>query len=155
MVMADKSQIDTILMNLCVNARDAMAAQGGGSIEVRSALMPREAITDTSLLAALRGIAGDDFVVISVKDTGTGMTDEVKAKIFEPFFTTKDVGKGTGLGLATVYGIVQQTGGHLDVQSELGKGTTFRIFLAGQYPLCRGRGFCAGYCCQVSAQKRL
>ena len=128
-IMGDKSQIDTILMNLCVNARDAMEAQGGGQIEVRSALMPREAITETALLEALRSIAGDDFVVISVKDTGTGMSDEVKAKIFEPFFTTKDLGKGTGLGLATVYGIVQQTGGHLDVQSELGKGTTFRIFL--------------------------
>ncbi|MEP1229157.1 MAG: ATP-binding protein [Litorimonas sp.] len=128
-VMADKSQIDTILMNLCVNARDAMEEQGGGSIEVRSALMPRKGITDTVLREALRGIAGDDFVVISVKDTGTGMSDEVKAKIFEPFFTTKDLGKGTGLGLATVYGIVQQSGGHLDVQSELGVGTTFRIFL--------------------------
>jgi len=128
-VMADKSQIDTILMNLCVNARDAMEAQGGGSIEVRSSLLPRVKITDTVLREALRGIAGDDFVVISVKDTGTGMSDEVKAKIFEPFFTTKDLGKGTGLGLATVYGIVQQSGGHLDVQSELGVGTTFRIFL--------------------------
>ncbi len=128
-VMADKSQIDTILMNLCVNARDAMEAQGGGHIEVRSAVMPREAIVDTALLEALRGIAGDDFVVISVKDTGSGMSDEVKSKIFEPFFTTKELGKGTGLGLATVYGIVQQTGGHLDVQSELGKGTIFRIFL--------------------------
>jgi len=128
-VMADKSQIDTVLMNLCVNARDAMEAQGGGHIEVRSALMPRNIITDTTLLESLRGIAGDDFVVISVKDTGSGMSDEIKAKIFEPFFTTKELGKGTGLGLATVYGIVQQTGGHLDVQSELGVGTTFRIFL--------------------------
>lgn len=133
-VMADKSQIDTVLMNLCVNARDAMEAQGGGQIEIRSAMMPREAIVDTALLEALRGIAGDDFVVISVKDTGTGMSDEVKAKIFEPFFTTKELGKGTGLGLATVYGIVQQSGGHLDVQSEIGVGTTFRIFLPAADP---------------------
>lgn len=129
LVVADKSQIDTVLMNLCVNARDAMDAQGGGDIEVRTSLMPRSKIEDEALSEALRGIAGDDFVIISVKDTGTGMSDDIKAKIFEPFFTTKDLGKGTGLGLATVYGIVQQTGGHLDVQSQIGVGTTFRIFL--------------------------
>ena len=128
-VMADKSQIDTVLMNLCVNARDAMEEQGGGTITIRSALLPRSEVADGQLGEALNAIAGDDFVVISVEDTGTGMPDEVKSKIFEPFFTTKEQGKGTGLGLATVYGIVQQTGGHLTVESEVGKGTAFKIYL--------------------------
>ena len=128
-ILADKSQIDTVLMNLCVNARDAMEAQGGGTITIQSSEVAREAIKDQSVLVALKDAQGDSFVVIDVSDTGTGMTDEVKAKIFEPFFTTKEQGKGTGLGLATVYGIVQQTGGHLTVESDLGVGTTFRIFL--------------------------
>ena len=133
-VMADKSQIDTVLMNLCVNARDAMEEQGGGTITIRSALLPRSDVEDSQLSEALNAIPGDDFVVVSVEDTGTGMPDEVKAKIFEPFFTTKEQGKGTGLGLATVYGIVQQTGGHLTVESELGKGTAFKIYLPAAGP---------------------
>ena len=128
-VMADKSQIDTVLMNLCVNARDAMEEQGGGTITIRSVLLPRDDIKDSSLKEALNAIPGDDFVVVSVEDTGTGMPEEVMAKIFEPFFTTKEQGKGTGLGLATVYGIVQQTGGHLTVDSTVGKGTSFKIYL--------------------------
>ena len=128
-IRADKSQIDTVLMNLCVNARDAMEEQGGGTITIRSHIKPRHEIEDTSVALALKAITGEEFVIIEVSDTGTGMTDEVKAKIFEPFFTTKEVGKGTGLGLATVYGIVQQSGGHLTVDSNLGVGTTFRIYL--------------------------
>lgn len=133
-VHADKSQIDTVLMNLCVNARDAMEEQGGGTITIRSSQIARDAIDDASVALALKDIQGDNFVVVEVSDTGTGMTDEVKAKIFEPFFTTKDLGKGTGLGLATVYGIVQQTGGHLSVDSTLGVGTTFRIYLPAADP---------------------
>ncbi len=128
-VMADKSQIDTVLMNLCVNARDAMAEQGGGTITVKSGQLRREDVKEPALSEALLNITGDDFVTIEVSDTGTGMSEEIMSKIFEPFFTTKEQGKGTGLGLATVYGIVQQSGGHLDVKSELGKGTTFRITL--------------------------
>ncbi len=133
-VMADKSQIDTVLMNLCVNARDAMEDQGGGTITIRSALLPRANVEDSQLSEALNAIPGEDFVVISVEDTGTGMPDEVKSKIFEPFFTTKEQGKGTGLGLATVYGIVQQTGGHLTVESTVGKGTAFKIYLPAAGP---------------------
>ena len=133
-VMADKSQIDTVLMNLCVNARDAMEDQGGGTITIRSLLLPRAKVEDSQLAEALNAIPGDDFVVISVEDTGTGMPDEVKSKIFEPFFTTKEQGKGTGLGLATVYGIVQQSGGHMTVESTLGKGTAFNIYLPAAGP---------------------
>ena len=133
-VRADKSQIDTVLMNLCVNARDAMEDQGGGTITISSLSKPRHEIDDPNVTLALKAIPGDDFVIIEVSDTGTGMTDEVKSKIFEPFFTTKEVGKGTGLGLATVYGIVQQSGGHLTVDSDLGVGTTFRIYLPAADP---------------------
>ena len=134
-IMADKSQIDTVLMNLCVNARDAMEEQGGGTITIRSLLLPRSEVEDSKLTEALNAIPGDDFVVISVEDTGTGMPEEVKSKIFEPFFTTKEQGKGTGLGLATVYGIVQQTGGHLTVESTVGKGTAFKIYLPAAGPI--------------------
>jgi len=128
-VMADKSQIDTVLMNLCVNARDAMEAQGGGTITISSTQLALSAVENDTLKEALSPLSSEDFVVISVEDTGSGMPDDVKAKIFEPFFTTKEQGKGTGLGLATVYGIIQQTGGHLTVDSVMGKGTTFRIYL--------------------------
>lgn len=128
-VMVDRSQFDNVVMNLCVNARDAMEAQGGGMIKIESERLSRANIRDQALLLALRDFATDDVVRIAVSDTGTGMTDAVKAKIFEPFFTTKDLGKGTGLGLATVYGIIQQSGGHLSVDSTLGQGTTFNIYL--------------------------
>lgn len=133
-VRADKSQIDTVLMNLCVNARDAMEEQGGGDITIKSSEILRSEIGNQSVVLALKEIKGDSFIVIDVSDTGTGMTDTVMAKIFEPFFTTKEQGKGTGLGLATVYGIVQQSGGHLTVDSQLGKGTTFRIYLPAADP---------------------
>jgi len=133
-IRADKSQIDTVLMNLCVNARDAMEQQGGGTITIRSAEMSRDEIIDQSVIVSLKDIEADSFIVMDVSDTGTGMTDIVKAKIFEPFFTTKELGKGTGLGLATVYGIVQQSGGHLTVDSKLGKGTTFRMYLPAADP---------------------
>lgn len=128
-VMVDRSQFDNVVMNLCVNARDAMEAQGGGRITIESERLSRSQVKDQVLLAALRDFSSDDIVRIAVSDTGTGMSDAVKAKIFEPFFTTKDLGKGTGLGLATVYGIIQQSGGHLAVDSQLGQGTTFNIYL--------------------------
>ncbi len=133
-IKADKSQIDTILMNLCVNARDAMEEQGGGDITIKSSEVARSDLADQSIILALKDIKAESFIIIDVTDTGTGMTDSVKSKIFEPFFTTKEQGKGTGLGLATVYGIVQQSGGHLTVDSRLGKGTTFRMYLPAADP---------------------
>ena len=130
-IRADKSQLETVLINLCVNARDAMSdpetGRGGGTITLRSSPVRAEGLP---LKDAHEGAA----VLIEVSDTGTGMPPEVMAKIFEPFFTTKPQGKGTGLGLATVYGIVQQSGGHLDVESVPGEGTTFRIYLPATDP---------------------
>lgn len=128
-IKVDKSQLDTVLMNLAVNARDAMKEQGGGNITIESKSLQKLDIKAAGLRGALESIDADEFVVISVTDTGTGITDEIKSRIFEPFFTTKPQGEGTGLGLSTVYGIVQQSGGHLNVDSEMGVGTTFSIYL--------------------------
>ncbi len=122
-VRADHVQLEQVVINLVVNARDAML--DGGSVDIRTRnVTEAEAATFT-----YRGMPAADYVLIEVADTGTGMSQEVMAKIFEPFFTTKDIGKGTGLGLSTVYGIVKQTGGFIYADSELGRGTTFRIFL--------------------------
>ena len=115
-VRGDKSQLEQVVMNLAVNARDAMPA--GGTLTVST-----EAVRDPLLGPAVR---------LVVADTGSGMTDEVRARIFEPFFTTKEVGKGTGIGLATVRGIVEEAGGRVEVDSAAGVGTTFRVIL----PLC-------------------
>jgi PAS domain S-box-containing protein len=113
-VIADAGQIHQVLMNLVVNARDAMP--NGGRVTIETKNVAKEA---------------GSCVYLGVSDTGTGLTDEVRQHLFEPFFTTKDQGKGTGLGLATVYGIVQQSGGTIDVSSALGEGTTFHICLPG------------------------
>ncbi len=115
-VHADTSSLKQILMNLVLNARDAMPDGGRVSIAVQ----PR-------VIAASAGSAAQEFVEIAVADTGVGMDERTKASIFEPFFTTKEIGKGVGLGLSTVYGLVQQLGGSIAVESELGRGTTFRI----------------------------
>ena len=122
-VRADASQLEQVIMNLAVNARDAMP--GGGRIIITTANVP----LDAELAQANPEARADGYVLLAVSDTGTGMSAEVKAHLFEPFFTTKDVGKGTGLGLATVYGIVHQSDGLIAVDSELGRGTRFRIFL--------------------------
>ncbi|MEE9348039.1 MAG: ATP-binding protein [Robiginitomaculum sp.] len=124
-IRADKSQIETAMINLCVNARDAMAEQGGGQITISSHVVSGDAL----IAKAIDVDKTARFIRIDVTDTGTGMDEATLAKIFEPFFTTKDVGKGTGLGLATVYGIMQQSSGHLTVESALGKGTTFNLYL--------------------------
>jgi PAS domain S-box-containing protein len=121
-IKADASQLDQVLMNLIVNARDAMPR--GGTITVRTT----EVTLDEDQARAHAGLNAGVYVVLEVSDTGAGMSDTVKQYLFEPFFTTKERGKGTGLGLATVYGIVIQSGGNIFCQSELGHGTTFRLY---------------------------
>jgi PAS domain S-box-containing protein len=118
-VRADPGQFSQMLMNLAVNARDAMPHGGRLSISTRAETVPAEAA----------GLGQGRYAVLEVADTGCGMSPEVRARIFEPFFTTKDMGKGTGLGLSTVYGIVEQAGGHIAVESAPGAGTTFRVYL--------------------------
>jgi two-component system, cell cycle sensor histidine kinase and response regulator CckA len=122
-VKMDPSQIDQILANLCVNARDAIAGVGKISIETQ------RVVFDKAYCAKHRGFTPGEYVKLAVSDSGSGMDKPTTAKIFEPFFTTKDVGKGTGLGLATVYGIVKQNNGIINVDSERGKGSTFKIYL--------------------------
>ena len=122
-VKADKTQLDQVVLNLAVNAKDAMPDGGRLTIRTRN-ISERESTKLTGF-----GVAVGEYVLIEVEDSGVGMPPDVLAKIFEPFFTTKDVGKGTGLGLSTVYGIVKQTGGYILPESEVGKGTNFRIYL--------------------------
>ena len=121
-VFADPNQIDQVLLNIAVNARDAMPKGGRLTLEVRPVAIGASA-------GPTDGPRAGRYIELSVSDTGCGMSDEVRANIFEPFFTTKGPGKGTGLGLATVYGIVQQAGGHIAVESAVGRGTTFRVWL--------------------------
>jgi len=122
-VRADHIQLEQVVINLVVNARDAMPE--GGSVKIRTSNV-EEAVAATY---NYRGMPAADYVLIEVEDSGTGIPQEVLEKIFEPFFTTKDIGKGTGLGLSTVYGIVKQTGGFIYADTEVGHGTTFKIFL--------------------------
>jgi two-component system, cell cycle sensor histidine kinase and response regulator CckA len=122
-IRADVGQLEQVIVNLIVNARDAMP--GGGEIQVRSRNLPQAECGGL----AYRELVPADYVLIEVEDNGSGIPADIREKIFEPFFTTKEVGKGTGLGLSMVYGIVKQTGGFIYVESEEGKGTVFRIFL--------------------------
>ncbi|HEX6866676.1 MAG TPA: ATP-binding protein, partial [Caulobacteraceae bacterium] len=130
-VRADKSQLETAVMNLAVNARDAVRAAGeGGTVTIRTARL-------TYAEAAKMGYPGPpagDMALIEVADDGPGIEPQVASKIFDPFFTTKPVGEGTGLGLATVYGIVKQSDGWITVDSTPGEGAAFRIFLPVHVP---------------------
>ena len=122
-VRADPSQIEQVLLNLVVNARDAMPTGGKLSIELHQVEFSEAGNTRHATLPSGR------YMRMSVSDTGCGMSEDVRARIFEPFFTTKEEGRGTGLGLAMVYGVVEQLGGSIEVDTELGRGTTFHVYL--------------------------
>ncbi len=122
-IWADAGQIEQMIFNLCVNARDAIA--DGGTITIETANVTHEPGSSTGPV----GLGPGDYVMLRISDTGSGMDDTTQARIFEPFFTTKPTGQGTGLGLATVFGIVEQSGGHIAVASAPGAGATFEVYL--------------------------
>ena len=145
-IVADPAQLESSMANLATNARDAMPNGGQLIIETENRYL------DEEYAATHSDVRPGDFVVVEISDTGSGMSQETMSRIFEPFFTTKDQGKGTGLGLSMVFGFLKQSGGHVNVYSELGVGTTFRLYLpratedgammeaADEAPIARGAG---------------
>jgi len=121
-IEADEGQIEQVLLNMCVNAADAMP--GGGDLSLKTMN-----VTHKDMKGKLYDPKPGNYVVLKVTDTGSGMDKETMDRIFDPFFTTKEMGRGTGLGLASTYGIIKAHGGYIDVESELGRGTTFTIYL--------------------------
>ncbi|MET0402158.1 MAG: ATP-binding protein, partial [Cystobacter sp.] len=122
-VYTDAHQLENTLLNLCINARDAMPEGGTLTLETRNAHL------DEAFTRQHEGLAPGDYVMLSVTDTGTGIPPELRSRIFEPFFTTKPIGQGTGLGLSMIYGFVKQSSGHLSLESEVGRGSTFHVYL--------------------------
>ena len=122
-VHTDANQLESTLLNLCINARDAMPEGGTLTLETANTHL------DERFVRSIEGLVAGDYVVLSVTDTGTGIPPELREKIFEPFFTTKPIGQGTGLGLSMIYGFIKQSAGHVSLDSEVGRGTTFKIYL--------------------------
>ena len=122
-VNVDRAQLETALVNLCVNARDAMPTGGRLLIETRNATLDAEEVANHP------GLSAGEFVALAVTDTGSGIPADMLDKVFEPFFTTKDIGKGTGLGLSMVYGFIKQSNGHIRIDSQVGRGTVFTLYL--------------------------
>jgi PAS domain S-box-containing protein len=122
-VLADAGQIEQVIMNMAINAREAMPHGGKLTLETANVSFDQESVGRYPELRA------GDYVMLAITDTGAGMSEEVKARVFDPFFTTKEVGQGTGLGLSTCYGIIKQSGGHISLYSEQGRGATFKIYL--------------------------
>jgi CheY-like chemotaxis protein len=118
----DRGQFETAIVNLAVNARDAMPDGGTITIETKNVTL------DEDYIALNPSAAPGDYIAVHISDTGTGMNPETLARVFEPFFTTKEVGKGTGLGLSMIYGFVRQSGGHITIYSEPGRGTVVRLY---------------------------